>query len=188
MTGNEHVTAEIGWLSRRGRAAAPGRHPLRTPACPPLGALARGALTEAGSRHAEACRHCRSVRRAGAAERNVYAGPAVGAIAAAMALAVFLSGWRQPEPPRFAPPAARVVEPAPRAIVTDWPAPRLPGLRALTPPTAPALPVIRPLERFEPPLQTSAPAPIAALGGPTPPVLDPAPPPDVVGMLGLRIL
>jgi hypothetical protein len=186
MTDSNHVMAEIAWLSRRGRAAAPAIHPLRTAACPPLGALACGLLTDRQRIHVEGCRHCRSVRQAAAQPKTGFA-PAVGALAAGLVLAAFLAGWPRSEPARFAPPAARLVEPTPRAVEATWPAPRLPRLRALTPPTSPQLPVIRPLERFEPPEQLTSPVPVA-LGGPAPPLLEPAPAPDVVSILGLRVL
>ena len=187
MTGNEHLMAEIAWLSRRGRAAAPAIHPLRTAACPPLGALACGLLTDRQRIHVEGCRHCRCVRQAAVQPKPGFAS-AVGALAAALALAGFLSGWGRPEPARFTLPATQIVQPEQRAVEAGWPAPKMPRLQALTPPVAPPLPVIRPLERFEPRLQTAPAVPVVAIGGPSPPVLDPAPPPDVVGMLGLRVL
>jgi hypothetical protein len=110
-------------------------------------------------------------------------------MAAALALAaLFLTGWGSPEPMRFAAPTVQASEPAPRAVEAAWPAPRLPRLRALTPPTTPRLPRIQPLERFEPPTQEASPVPLALLGGPPPPDLAPGPAPDVVGMLGLRLL
>ena len=189
MTGNEQVSAKVEWLRRRGVAAAPDRHPLRTAECPSLGALARGRLSEQERRHVGGCRHCRSVRRA-AVQTRFAAAPAVGAIAAAIAVGVLLSGWRQPAPARFTAPAVRVSEPAPRAIEANWPSPlrlRPPGVR-LPAPAERSLPTIRPLERFHPPERVTAPVPVAALGFPEPPALDPAPAPDVVGLLGLRVL
>ena len=190
MIGKERMTAEIAWMRRRGIAAAPERHPLRTPECPPLGALARERLTDAQRRHVASCRHCRSVREA-AAQPRVSAAAALGGIAAALVIGLSWSSWRQPAPERFAAPEVQVAEPAPRAIEADWPEPlnlRSPGVRLPAPRTVPALPQIRPLERFHPPERGAAPVPVAALGGPSPPALEPAPPPDVVGMLGLRVL
>jgi hypothetical protein len=77
MTDSNHVMAEIAWLSRRGRAAAPAIHPLRTAACPPLGALACGLLTDRQRIHVEGCRHCRSVRQAAAQPKTGFAPAAV---------------------------------------------------------------------------------------------------------------
>lgn len=190
MSVHEHLTAELAWMRRRGLAAAPPKHPLRTSACPSLGAVASGRLSATQRRHVERCRHCRSVRSAAEAPR-LSAAPAVGALAAAVLVGVWLSAWQGRAPARFVAPALQVVEPAPRAVEAEWPAPlrlRAPGTILPAPTTTPPLPEIRPLERFEPPEHIATPMPLAALGAPNPPALEPAPPPDVVGMLGLRIL
>ena len=190
MSGFESLIAEISWMRRRGLAAAPASHPLRSPDCPPLGALARGGLSGAQRRHVAECRHCRAIRAA-SADPSLLAVAPYGALAAVLAIGVWLTGWRQPVPERFSVPAVEVAAPSPRAVEAVWPAPLrlqapdspLPAPRALPP-----LPVIRPLERFHPPERFMELTPMAVLGGPMPPALDPAPPPDVVGMLGLRVL
>jgi hypothetical protein len=188
MTGNEHVTAELSWLRRRSVGAAPERHPLRTPQCPPLGALAEDRLSDEQRRHVARCRHCRGVQRADAETRTA---PAAAAIAAALVMGALLAGWRHPAPERFAAPRLEAVQPAPRAVEAQWPAPlrlRPPGVRLPAPEPALPLPVIRPLERFHPPERTTTPMPVAALNAPGAPALAPEPAPDVVALLGLRVL
>ena len=190
MSGEEHIRAEIASMRRRGLAAAPQGHPLRAPDCPSLGALAGGRLSETQREHVAECAHCRSLPRA-AAESRIPAIPAFCAVAAVLVLAVLPHGWKQTAPARYAVTAVEQVQPAPSPVKTDWPAPlqlQAQGVPLPTPATVPPLPTIRPLERFSPPARVSAPVPVAALGGPSPPALEPVPPPDVVDMLGLRIL
>ena len=168
MSGLENLTAEISWMRRRGLAATPKSHPLRTASCPSLGVLARGSLSAEQNRHVAGCRHCRAVREAGS-ESTTFPARAAGALAAALAVGVWLAGWQQPQPARFAAPVAPVVEPAPKAVEAAWPAPlrlRAPGQSLPTP--APRLPVIRPLERFHPPQRSAEPVPVAVLGEPDP--------------------
>ena len=188
MSGNEHVTAELAWFRRRSIGAAPARHPLRTPHCPPLGALAQGRLSDEERLHAARCRHCRGVQRANVETRRA---PVAAAIAAALAVAALLAGWSSPAPERFATPRVEAVQPAPRAVEARWPAPlrlRPPGVRLPAPEPSLPLPLIRPLERFHPPERATAPMPVAALNAPGPPALAPEPAPDVVALLGLRAL
>jgi hypothetical protein len=190
MIANEHLTVEIASLRRRGLAAAPCAHPRRSAECPSLAILARGALTAGQQRHVRSCRHCRATRQA-ALRRSTYTAPATGAIAAVLIVGVLWSAWSTEAPARFPVPKTAIIEPAPRAIEAVWPAPlpsQRPRVRRMIPAAIPPLPVIRPLERFEPPKRTMQPAPVAAVAAPSPPALAPQPPPDVVGMLGLRVL
>ncbi|MCB9385831.1 MAG: hypothetical protein H6509_14545 [Bryobacterales bacterium] len=185
-TEHEHVTAELAWLKRRGREAAPARHPLRTPTCPSLATLARGELSAGELGHVTQCRHCQGVLHASEPPRR-FAAPLAAGMAAALLVGLWLSGGSALE--RYEAPAARIAAPSPRAVEVDWTPPtvRAPGVR-LTLPAPTPLPRIRPLERFQPPESREAPIPLAALGAPNPPRLEPAPPPDVVGLLGLRVL
>ncbi len=87
-------------------------------------------------------------------------------------------------------PSAATVQPPPRALAAAESAPpvmhasvaRLPA-HALG-----GLPVVRPLERFQPPRYRPNLVPLVVLAGPPPPTLEPAPPPDLAGMFSLREL